>query len=486
MNNNALFLKELALLVSEKLSDYVAESQKGAGKVLVQRPASELAEILNLDKWVKNGGMNPETASEFLNAYLKNTQHLHHPNYIGHQVCAPHVASGIADFIHGIVNNPMAIYEMGPAAAVIEKFLINWMLDKIGWFKGTSLGDFGIIQGNGGGVLTHGGSLANLTALLAARAKADPESWDNGVDPRLVVLAPEEAHYSIARSVSIMGMGSKAIVPVPVTKNKVMIPDELPALYKQIQDQGKKVMALSASACATATGLYDPLDEIGHFCQENGIWYHVDGAHGASALLSDKYSHLLKGIQRADSVIWDAHKLLRTSALAAAVLFKDHKTLDSIFQQKGSYLFYEKEVAGFDTMAYTVECTKTGIGTKLFWVLAVAGEKGMATYIDSVYENTMQFYETIQKHPDFECPYIPESNILCFKYTKYHQENNAYQLAIRNRLILEGNFYITSTELNGVRYLRIVVLNDLTGISNIEALLNEICRIGEELQLTFQ
>lgn len=485
MQNTAKDLRKISGLITEKLANYLDESQTGKGKVLKQLPAQELAALLQLDHWVKHGGFNVASGSQFLDNYLENSQHLHHPHYIGHQVCPPHVASGIADFIHGVINNPMAIYEMGPSAAVIEKFLLNWMLSKVGWFKGEHLHDFRTIDGNGGGILTHGGSLANLTALLAARAKVDPDAWVAGTSQNLVIFAPEEAHYSIARSVSIMGMGSNAIINIPTTKNKVMLPDTLPELYRKTLANGKKVIALTASACTTATGLYDPLDEIGHFCQENNIWFHVDGAHGASALISEKNRHHLKGIEKADSLIWDAHKMLRTSALCAAVLFRDHHTLHTTFQQKGSYLFHDKEQVGFDTMPYTLECTKAGIGTKLFWVLAAQGEKGVSQYIDLVYDRTRSFYELISKHPDFECPYEPESNILCFKYTKYHPDNNAFQLALRNQLIKVGNFYITSTELDEVRYLRIVVLNELTTLEHIKNLLKELCLIGEELQIKF-
>ena len=481
MKNNAEDFKAIALKVNEKLAAYISESQSASGKVLVQKPAGELAELLQLEKWVKQGGIAPDDISIFMDGYLDNTQHLHHPHYIGHQVCPPHVASGIADFIHGVVNNPMAIYEMGPAAAVIEKFLLNWMLDKIGWFMGKHWGDFTLYPGSGGGILTHGGSLANLTALLAARAATDPMAWQHGNSGKLMILAPEEAHYSIARSIAIMGIGANSVIAIPTNKNKVLLADTVPEIVKQQHQKGNTIMAVVANACATATGLYDPLDEVGQYCNESGIWYHVDGAHGASALLSAKYKYLLNGIHRADSVIWDAHKLMRTSALAAAVLFKDHKTLDTIFQQKGSYLFHEKEVAGFDTMAYTVECTKAGIGTKLFWVLAAEGERGLASYLEKVYENTYKFYEIINKHPDFECPYKPESNILCFRYTR-NNPDNAFQLKLRNTLIQEGDFYITSTELNGIRYLRIVVLNELTTVEVIEKLLQKVTAIAEKLR----
>jgi len=274
-----------------------------------------------------------------------------------------------------------------------------------------------------------------------------------------------------------MGMGKDAIIPVAVDDLKVMNPEALLPTYQKIKGQGKRVMAVVANACATGTGLYDPLEEIGTFCEEHNLWFHVDGAHGASALLSAKEKHLLKGVERADSIIWDAHKMMRTSALCAGVLFKDHRMMEGAFQQKGSYLFHEKEEVGFDLLPYAVECTKAALGTKLFWVLAAEGEKGLETYIDQTYQNTRLFYEIINQHPDFECPYFPESNILCFRYTKFGSNNN-FQLTLRNQIIERGNFYITSTEFNDVRYLRITVMNDLTKETHIEGLINEIIEVA--------
>ena len=424
--------------------------------------------------------MNSASVDQFLDAYLENTQHLHHPHYIGHQVAVPHVASGIADFIHGVINNPMAIYEMGPAAAVIERFIINWMLDKIGWFKGTQLSDFKKMKSNGAGVLTHGGSIANLTAMLAARASIAPDAWKKGTPNDLVILAPEETHYSIARSISIIGMGSDSIIPIAVDNLNRMKPEALFVAYKNATASGKRIMAVIANACATGTGLHDPLDEIGLFCESHNIWFHVDAAHGASALISDTEKHFLKGIERADSIIWDAHKMLRTSALCAAVLFKDHSAMENAFQQKGSYLFHDKEEVGFDLMPYTVECTKSALGTKLFWVLAAEGEKGIANYIEETYQNTRSFYEIINEHPDFNCPYLPETNILCFQYLKYGIDNS-FQLALRNEIVSRGKFYITSTELNESRYLRLTVMNNLTEEIHIKALMNEIIKIANDI-----
>lgn len=479
MTNKSKQLEDTTHTVLKKLSDYLKESQAGQIKTLQQMPAHKLAKMLQLEYWIKNGGLNASNMGDFLDPYLENSQHLHHPNYLGHQVAVPHIASSMADFIHGVINNPMAIYEMGPAAATIERTVINWMLQKIGWFKGDSLSDFSWIERNGGGVLTNGGSAANLTAMLAARAYIAPQAWEEGTPQDLVVLGSEVAHYSIARAISILGLGKKAMLAVPVNKLEVLRPETLMASYQQAKNEGKRVMAVVANACATSTGLYDPLDEIGHLCEEHGLWFHIDGAHGATALLSENEKHLMKGVSRANSMIWDMHKMMQTSALCAAVLFKDFRSLEGTFQQKGSYLFHEKETFGFDSLPYAVECTKSELGNKLFMVLAAEGEQGMADFVEGLYKKTKGFYQMLNGHPDFYCPYVPESNILCFQYTK-HGTDNAFQLALRNEIVKRGNFYITSTEVSGVRYLRLSVMNPLTQEKHIGRLMEEIRHVASQ------
>lgn len=466
--------------VNDRLKSYLKDSQEGKGGVLDQIPAVELAEKMKLVDWVKNGGLNTANLDSFLDVYLSYSQRMHHPHYIGHQVAVPHLASGIADFIHGSINNPMAIYEMGPSAAVIEKTMVNWMLQKVGWFNSESITEFGDIEGNGTGVFTHGGSIANLTAMLAARACIAPEAWDEGTPNDLVVLTSAVSHYSISRSISIIGLGKKRVVAVPVDEYERMRVDNLRETIAETLGKGKRIMAVIANACATTTGLYDPILEIGQICKEFGLWFHVDGAHGASALISSKERHLLKGVELADSMIWDTHKMLRTSTLAAAVLFRNPKHMIEAFKQKGSYLFHEKENKGFDFMPYTVECTKAAIATKLFWVLAAEGESGLAKFVEDQYAITRKFHDFIQGHTSFECPYFPEANILCFRY-KDGDSSNEYQLEIRNLIVESGLFYITSSELNGIRYLRLTVINPLTTKEHIGSLLKLIIKKAKEI-----
>jgi len=374
------------------LQKYRLDSENRQSTALLQQKAQFLVDEMGLENWIRKGGLNLENLSKFLDPYLRHSNHLHHPGFIGHQVAVPHVGASIADMIHGVINNPMAVYEMGPTAAVIERVIVNWMLEKIGWFSGANLTDFTDNADHGGGVLTHGGSLANLTALLAARAAHFPDSWENGVPDNLGVIVPTASHYSMARAISISGMGAQASCHAPVDELNVLRPEKLQQTFDQATDQGREVFMVVANACATATGLYDPIDEIADFCESNNLWLHIDGAHGASALLSKNRRGLLKGIARADSVIWDAHKMLRTSALCAGVLFRQQKHLAQTFSQEEDYIAFGNTEYGFDAGTFTVECTKAHLGTKLFWVLAMEGEQGLSDFVEKQYFDTKEFY----------------------------------------------------------------------------------------------
>ena len=473
MKSNAQDLKLIAREVIALLTEYLDKSQAGKGKVLDQIPADELAKKLRITETIKKGGLELNDVKSIVQPYLEHSQHMHHPLFVGHQVAVPHAGASIADMIHGVINNPMAIYEMGPSASVMERAMTNWLLKKVGWFQYDDICNFEYHENNGSGVFTHGGSMANLTALLSARAAIAPEAWSEGTPSDLVVLGSELWHYSVSRAISIMGLGSKNFLPIAVDHNGVITIEGLKQAYQSALDGGKRIMCVVANACTTATGLYDPIDQMADFCNEKAIWFHVDGAHGAAALISPHHKKLMNGVEKADSLIWDMHKMMRTTTLSAVVLFKDPQHMASTFQQKGSYIFHDKEKLGFDVISYALECTKSELATKLFWVLAAEGEEGLSNYVTHLYNITKEFYKLINEMDDFECPYYPESNILCFRYIGTGQSDDL-QLKIRNKIVLDGYSYITSCDLNNEKYLRFTIMNELTTKDHILKIIKDI------------
>jgi L-2,4-diaminobutyrate decarboxylase len=448
---------QAARVAVELVADYVGRSRAGVGAATAEPDPDALAAELELDRWIRHGGMDAAAFAEWLPRYFEATVRLHHPGSMAHQVASPSTGAALADLIHGATNNPMAKYEMGAAGATIEREVVRWMLGKVGFDPRA-----------GAGVLTHGGSLANLTALLAARAHAAPEVWRAGVPGDLALLAPRSAHYSIARAAAILGLGEDAVIELEVDELERIRADRLPGALARCEAAGRRPMALVATAPATSTGLHDDLRAIGAFCAEHAIWLHVDAAHGGSALLSEAHRGRLAGIERADSVVWDAHKMLRTSALCAAVLVRRGSDLPAAFQQHADYIFDGRDAIGFDLVDRALETTKATLGLKLFLSLAWEGERGLGQYVASRYELTRRFHDALSREPGITCPYVPESNILCFGV------EGRDQLALRDQILAERGVHLSSTTLAGERYLRLVVTAPDTSEQTIEQLLDAV------------
>jgi len=467
-------LQRSGVTVLRLLRRHLDESRAGAQPVVPLRPMSQIAADLSARELVRAGGLR-HRLSEWVETYLATTTRLHHPGSMAHQVGVPDPLSALAELVQGVTNNPMAMYEMGPGAATLEMIVIEWMLEHVGWNAPRWPGDSSVPGSRAAGVLTHGGSLANLTALLAARAVVAPDAWEAGGPGDLAIVVPPSSHYSIARAVSIMGLGARSVVPAPVDALGRIVPARLPATCAEIRARGGRVMAIVANACATATGLYDPLDEITRFCEEAGYWCHVDAAHGAAALLSPHHREKLRGVERASSMIWDAHKMLRATCLCAAVLFRDERWCDAAFHEEATYLFYGDQPEGVDFIHRTVECTKAGLGLRAFTSIALEGEQGIGEYFDGRCALATRAAALIRARPGFEVPFEPSSNIVCFRWTA---ADNSGQIAIRDGLLRGGSHHLSSVEIDGTRYLRLTLMNPETSDATIVSLLDRIERLA--------
>lgn len=426
-------------------------------------PMSQIRKALKLDDNSLAQPASQRAVEKFLKSYLEYTTHLHNPGYIAHQVAVPNSSSALAELINGTTNNGMAVYEMGPAGVTIENFVTEWLCKKVGFTSGF-------------GVLVFGGSIANLTALLAARNAVDADSWKNGISKNDVFLIPELAHYSIKRAICVMGYGESSFRYLPALKDGRTDVARAEQLIREIKNSGKRIVALACNACATATGLYDSIEELADICERQKIWFHVDGAHGASVLISKKLKNRMKGIERADSVVWDMHKMLQTSALCAAVLVKDARHIHGAFEQSASYLGEAGHSERDDIFKRSIECTRAPIGFKFYLNLLMHGESELARFIEHTYSETSKFYDWFNKQKDFVCPFPSGSNILLFKYTGEDLGKNS-QSFIYQKLIEGGHFYITQANHNGETFLRLTVINARTSLATIRSLAKEIRKI---------
>lgn len=461
------------------LEAYGAKARARGGKVIQQPPMAELAARLQVDHWLEQGGLQGEAFTAFLDTYLSVATRLQDPRYMAHQVAVPQSMGAVGALVDAFTNNGPVLYEMGPSGATVDYVLLNWMLKKVGWNPSPLPGEpwpEGLV---GGGTLTHGGSLANLTALMAARGAAAPEAWRCGVPSELVLVAPEVCHYSIGRAADILGLGRDRLLSPPVDGDGKILPDQLGGFLRDLQAHGSRVLAVVANACSTPAGLFDPIRAVAEVCREAGVWLHVDGAHGASALLSPRCRKLLDGVELADSLVWDAHKMLRAPIVCAAVLVRDHRHLDGAFHQEASYLFHDKEQPGVDLIHRTVECTKGGLGLRAFLGIAAEGEQALACYVERQVDLAQAAARCIADQTGFEVATEPPFNILCFRV----KGSDELQLELRKRVTGEGDFYITTTSFRNRRWLRLTLMNPWTELADIQALVATLKRHWDALSV---
>ncbi len=404
---------------------------------------------------------------DLLKEIVSKSIHLHHPGYVGHQVSASHPSSILADLLAATLNNGMAVYEMGQVSVAMEKAICNLLTKKIGWDTKST------------GFFTSGGTLANLTALLSARqVYSHSKYWNEGhTNKRYAVMVSSEAHYCIDRAVKIMGLGDDGIIHVPINENFKADISTLEQVYSDASANGLEIFAFVANAGSTATGSYDNIDAIASFCKTKKIWLHVDGAHGGAVLFSNKYDHLINGINHADSMTLDFHKLLQTPILCTSLLYKTENNSYETFSQGAKYLFQDQSHEWYQLGKRTFECTKSMMVLKAFCLLQQLGVEKLSYDIDYRYDLARTFATLIKDDPDFELATFPESNIVCFRilFDKIDiQSANQYSQEIRKKINASGNFYLVQTQIIDTLYLRCSLMNVATNLETLNRLLAEI------------
>ena len=275
-----------------------------------------------------------------------------------------------------------------------------------------------------------------------------------------------------------MGLGSDGIIKVPTNARFQMQTDCLEACYERANAQGLTVFAVIGSACSTSTGSYDDLVAIADFCQKHQLWFHVDGAHGGAAVLSEPYRPLVRGIARADSIVVDFHKMMMIPALVTAVIYRRDADSFRTFQQKAQYLWADATAQDwFNSGKRAFECTKLMMSAKVYTVLRTYGEGLFTENVETLYGLARRFADQIRSRPQFELAVEPESNIVCFRYVNDAlpaDQLDALNTQIRAQLLRDGRFYIVQTTLRGRVWLRVSIMNPLTTDRHLTALLDAI------------
>ena len=406
--------------------------------------------------------------AQFFKDVIDNSIHLHHPKYMGHQISPPAPIAGLSALVTDMMNNGMGVYEMGGPSTAIERVVIETIAEAIGY------------DVSSGGFLTSGGTLANLTCLLTARAQLkDRHIWTEGMgDKKLALMVSEQAHYCVDRAARIMGLGSEGIIKVPVNGKYQMDVQALENCFQGAVEKGIEVFAIVGSACTTSTGSYDDLKALSAFAKEKNIWFHVDGAHGGAVVFSEKYRDIVEGMEQADSVIVDCHKMMMTPSVTTAVVYKEVQHSFTTLSQNANYLFEKNQDKEWYNMAKrTFECTKLMMGVKFYAIIQAHGKQAIDAFVTTLHDNARAFADLVDKHAELELACYPESNIVCYRLVKPDHDLNSLNdlnARIRRNMLDDGEFYIVQTVLDGKIFLRNTMMNPFTEVSHMEQLINKL------------
>src|SRR5438309_379168 len=403
------------------------------------------------------------------------------PYYFGQFNPTPLAIGVWADALCSALNQNAGAWRNGPTSALIEAQVIGWLCELIGYGPAAY------------GVLASGGSEANLIALKCARDEAAREICNRGVravDVDLTVYASEQCHFSVEKSVDILGLGRHSLRKIDTDKRFHIRLDKLREAIAHDRQKGKRPFCIIGIAGATSTGVIDPLPELAEIARENDCWFHVDAAYGGGLAFSDKHKSKLRGIELANSITFDPHKWMFVPFACGATLVRDGgNVLRDSFDISPEYLSEDRGGADvqYDFFRYGQMGTRRFNALKLWMAFKFMGKRGYADVVERHLELTRYLAERLDELPDFERTGEIETAVCCFRYLPEcvrvlaPEERDRVQQALQQRVEKSGKAFFPSTILHGRRALRININSYLTERRHVDDLLELLVEEGAAL-----
>jgi aromatic-L-amino-acid decarboxylase len=400
------------------------------------------------------------------------------PRYYGQFNPTPLPIGVWADAIASTLNQNAGAWRNGPTSAMIEARVIRWLCELVGY------------DGGSFGTLASGGTEANLIALKCARDRAVATATERGIRSApgdLTVYASDQAHFSIERSLDILGLGRLSLRKIETDDGFHIRPDALREQIETDRQTGGIPCCVIGIAGTTSTGVIDPLSELAEIARENNCWYHVDAAYGGTMSFSEKHNHKLRGIELADSITLDAHKWMFVPFACGAVLVREGgRVLRDAFDITPEYLNEDRGGADveFDFFRYGQLGTRRFNSLKLWMAMKFMGREGYAIVVERQIELTEYLADRINQLADFETIGPVETAVCCFRYLPHGMANSdgveqdRLQQQLQQAIEKSGEAWITTTVLKGRRALRANINSFLTERRHIDDLLELLRRVS--------
>jgi L-2,4-diaminobutyrate decarboxylase len=418
---------------------------------------------------------------EKLGSVISESVSVTHPYTVAHLHCPPLIAALAAEVMISALNQSMDSFDQAPAATVIEEKLVRWLCGEAGF------------KGEAGGIFTSGGSQSNYMGLLLARDAVLDRRWKRPVQTdglpaetrKLRILCSDVAHFTVEKSAAQLGLGTNAVVRIESDGQFRMSVAALDAALGELRKSDLFPMAIVGTAGTTDFGSIDPLTEIAALARRSGAWFHVDAAYGSALLFSTRYRARLQGIELADSISMDFHKLFWQPISCAAFLLRDAENFHYL-KMNADYLNPElHEQLGIPNLVSRSLATTRRFDALKLWVsLRALGREKLGAMIDACAALAGHAADFIRNHPNLELIHEPELSSVVFRYVPKVSslDTNRLNADLRQHLFDAGLAIIGHTIVRGRQCLKLTCMNPTVSESQIRELLELVVGHGMQLE----
>ncbi|HRU04484.1 MAG TPA: pyridoxal-dependent decarboxylase [Candidatus Brocadiia bacterium] len=413
-----------------------------------------------LDLSIPARGRGWDGLMPLLQAYIRATPKTATPRFLNQLYGGRLAPAAVADALASFLNNSMYTYKAAGLGVSVEDEVLAHMRRFAGFDQGE-------------GAFAPGGSVSNLMAMLVARNQRRPQAREQGLGPpALVVYASDQSHYSVVKSAGVLGIGRDNVRLIESDAQGRMPPGALRAAIIADCARGREPFFLIATAGTTVLGAFDPIPALADVAQEHGLWLHVDAAWGGGALLSPALRPLLNGCGRADSLTWDAHKMMGVPLLASVLLVKKEGLLEQSLSEEATYLF-QSEDSGANPGVRSLQCGRRNDALKVWAAWQFLGDEGYARRVDTLRRLALYAAERIRRDRALRLAIEPEFVNICFQVRGVDSQRLCQELDRRALLKVGYGAF------RGETFIRLVFVNpDMTdsGVDETLAIIKDTAR----------
>ncbi len=422
---------------------------------------------------------------------VKHSVHTSHPRFFNQNFAGPDPVAVAGDWLGAALNTTNATFEAAPVFTLMESAVLR---------KLARIAGYPVDERPGGlppGMFAPGGSTATLYAMQLARHRRDPDLVNRGVGPeRLVLFVSDAGHYAAVKSAALLGLGRNAVIEVATDDEGVMDTDALRAGIELAKGDGAVPFMVIATAGTTVTSAFDPIDTIADICAETGLWLHVDGCYGGSALFSPSQRHRLAGVERSDSFVWNLHKMMGATQQCTALLVADPGQLGPCFATGADYIFQPDKLNGeYDSGDRHFQCARRVDALKLWLMWNARGDSGFASRIDhavaladhvrSQIDNSDGAFATVAPGSFTNVVFVwipPELRPFDRTALSDDQEKRLHAVAprIKARMQLDGRALLGYQPVDDLNCFRFLFMNSAVDPSDIDATMADLDRYGSQ------